>query len=297
MVRAFARGKDGDAHDDKSGRLTRGDAALLRFAAAVTTLESDLWAQYNELGGIQDREVSGGTGNPAYTAALRVLDCDLPQYIHDKTDDEITHHTFLNAYLALKGAATADLEQFRTLPGSKATGSSGKSRLTNLMQLALDMSPLTRCRSSTNLDPTFALRHAIPDLAAGQFASIPRNNADLTPSLRLQTIVNTACFHMLTVEQRANSLYLAMAQKATNEKVLRILISIGATEILHFLTWHDESGNAPPPTDPTKGAAIGAVRFLTAMGLFIGQSPTFFEMLHDLAQDADNATCGGDLNK
>src|ERR1700739_2941217 len=108
--------------ESRQGKLSNGDAALLRFAAAAEILESDFWVQYNELGGIQDSEVSGGSGNPAYTAALAVLDSDFPQYLHDNTDDEITHFTFLNAYLALKGAATISLEPFRTLQGSNATG-------------------------------------------------------------------------------------------------------------------------------------------------------------------------------
>ena len=34
---------------------------------------------------------------------------------------------------------------------------------------------------------------------------------------------------------------------------------------------------------------MGALKFLTAMGLFIGQSPMFFELVRDLAEDADNA--------
>ncbi len=106
----------GEDLKEDSGGLTPGDAALLRFAAAAEILESDFWVQYNELGGIQDSEVPGGSGNPSYTAALQVLDSDMPQYIHDNTDDEITHFTFLNAYLASKGKATVDLEPFRTLP-------------------------------------------------------------------------------------------------------------------------------------------------------------------------------------
>ena len=44
------------------------------------------------------------------------------EYIHDNTDDEITHHKFLNAYLVSKGAAPANLDAFRTLMGSTATG-------------------------------------------------------------------------------------------------------------------------------------------------------------------------------
>src|SRR5229473_7047978 len=123
------------AQEEYSGRLTKGDAALLRFAAATESVETDFWVQYNELGGIQDSEVPGGTGNPAYTAALEVLDPDMAQYVHDNTNDEFSHRKFINAYLASKGADTVNLEPFRTLPGSTATGSSGKLRLTNLMQL------------------------------------------------------------------------------------------------------------------------------------------------------------------
>ena len=81
------------------GGLTKGDAAILRFLAAAEILETDLWQQYNELAGIQDSEVPGGSGNPAYTEAVAVLDEDMDQYIHDNTDDEISHFTFINAYL------------------------------------------------------------------------------------------------------------------------------------------------------------------------------------------------------
>ena len=69
-----------------SGGLTPGDAALLRFAAAAEILEADFWIQYNELGGVQDPEVPGGSGNPAYTAAIAVLDSDMAQYIHDNEE-------------------------------------------------------------------------------------------------------------------------------------------------------------------------------------------------------------------
>jgi hypothetical protein len=322
-----------------SGSLSAGDAALLRFAAAAEILETDFWEQYNELGGIQDAEVPGGTGNPTYTAKLQVLDSDFSQYIHDNTDDEITHFTFLNAYLESKGAAPVNLDAFRTLPGSKATGSSGKPRLTNLMQLTVDTSWWTRYRSSDNnpdLDPTFTFPQAIPDLSTGQFTAIPRTDADLTPDTHIQAIANTAGFHMPTIEQGGTSLYPAMAQRASSVEVLRILISIGPTETMHFQTWQDKAGNAPSLTDPTNGLtfpdlnaapfggqtfqtnlimpepcpflsrklpkcsiirptettgiAMGVVNFLTAMGLFIGQSPAFFAMLKTLAAEADAAT-------
>src|SRR5205807_286335 len=204
--------------EEHSGRLTPGDAALLRFAAAAEILETDFWVQYNELGGIQDSEVPGGSGNPAYTEALEVLDEDMAVYIHDNTDDEFTHQNFLNAYLASKGARKVDLESFRTLPGSKATGSSGKLRLTNLMQLTLDTSWWTRYRSSTHnpdLDPNFTFPQAIPTLARGQHTAIPRTDDDTTNPNFLQAIANTAGFHFPTIEQGGNSLYPAMAQRAS----------------------------------------------------------------------------------
>ena len=112
------------------GRLTKGDVAILQFLAAAELLEADLWEQYNELGGIQDRERPGGTGNTAYTRALLVLDKDIPQYIHDNADDEQSHANFINAYLAANGADPINLDKFRTLPSSKATGARQIGRLT-----------------------------------------------------------------------------------------------------------------------------------------------------------------------
>lgn len=243
------------------GGLTTGDAALLRFAAAAEILEADLWIQYNELGGIQDPEVPGGTGNPLYTAAVAVLDSDMAQYIHDNTDDEITHHNFLNAYLASKGAATVDLEPFRTLPGSTATGSSGILRLTNLMQLTVDTSWWTRYRDDSHnpdLDPNHIFPQAVPTLAVNQHTAIPRTDADTTDPNFLQAIANTAGFHFATIEQGGTSLYPSQALRATHEEVLRILISIGPTETMHFQTWSDKAGNAPPLTavDPVTGVSV-----------------------------------------
>src|SRR5205823_5092124 len=180
------------------GGLTAGDAALLRFPAALELLEADFWIQYNELGGVQDDEVPGGTGNEAYTEAIEVLDEDMPIYIHDNTDDEITHHTFLNAYLVSKGAAPVDLEPFRTLPGSNATGTSGILRLTNLTQLTVDTSWWTRYRIDSHnpdLDPNSTFPQAVPTLGVNQHTAIPRTDADTSDPNFLQAIANTAAFH------------------------------------------------------------------------------------------------------
>src|SRR5712664_1150056 len=240
--------------EEKSGRLTPGDAAILRFLAAAEILETDLWQQYNELGGIQDSEVPGGSGSPLYTAALKVLDGDMDQYIHDNTEDELTHEVFINAYLASKGADTVDLDRFHTLPSSKATGAQQIGRLTNIMQLTVDTTWWTRYRSRTQ-NPDFGdtLPQAVPSLAVGQHPAIPRSDDDLTPSDHIQAIANTAGFHFGTIEQGGTSLYPSLAQRVTNAEVLRVVLSIGPTEAMHFQTWHDKAGNAPPLTDPTNG--------------------------------------------
>src|SRR2546426_9558201 len=240
--------------EEASGSLTQGDAAILRFLAAAEILETDLWVQYNELGGIQDSEVPGGSGSAAYIKALEVLDGDMPQYIHDNTEDEFTHFTFINAYLASKGAAPVNLDRFRTLPSSKATGARQIGRLTNLMQLTVDTSWWTRYRSRTK-NPDFGdtFPPAIPGLLKAQFPAIPRADADLSPKNHIQAIANTAGFHFAFIEQGGTSIYPSLAQRVTHPEVLRILLSIGPTETMHFQTWQDKAGNAPPLTDPTNG--------------------------------------------
>src|SRR4029077_12593639 len=169
--------------------------------------------------------------------------------------DEMSHQSFLNAYLISRGAEPVDMEPFRTLPGSTARGSSGKLRLTNLMQLTVDTSWWTRYRSSTNnpdVNPTM-FEQAVPDLHNGQFTAIPRTDDDLLNGKHLQAIANTAAYQIPTVEQGGGSLRLAMAQKATNVEVLRLLISMGPIELMHYQTFSATAGNAPPLTDPTNG--------------------------------------------
>lgn len=264
----FNTGRSASAQE-KSGNLRRGDAAILRFLAAAEIIESDLWLQYNELGGVQDKELSAGTGNPLYAGALELLDGDMPQYVHDNTDDELSHAAFINAYLASKGADEVSLEQFRNLPGSTASGSSGKYRLTNLMNLNVDTSWWTRYRSDANnpdLDPNFkfpqavniANRTAIPRSDADTSGSFFDNNGNLIATDHLKAIAFTAGFHFGFIEQGGTSLYASLAQRVTSAEVLRILLSIGATEVMHFQTWQDKAGNATPvsDTDPLTGSTV-----------------------------------------
>jgi hypothetical protein len=202
--------------------LTAGDIAILQFLAAGEALEADFYTQYNELGGIHDSEEPGGKGNKFYTEKLKRIDPNIPQYIHDITDDEMSHQNFINAYLVSRGASAVDMEPFRTLPGSTATGSSGKLRLTNLMQLTVDTSWWTRYRSSTNnpdVNPT-TFEQAVPDLHNGKFPAIPRTDDDLHPDKHIQAIANTAAFQIPTVEQGGGSLRMALAQRATDVEVL-----------------------------------------------------------------------------
>jgi hypothetical protein len=237
-----------------SAAFTSGDAAILQFLSALEIIETDLWQQYNELGGIQDAEVPGGAGIPAYVTMLQNLDMDMPQYIHDNTEDEFSHFTFINAYLDSKGRKSVNLDKFRRLPSSKATGAQQIKRLTNLMELSPDTSWFTRYRSRTgNPDLGDSFAQAIPDLKTGTHPAIPRSNSDLSPDDHLQAIAYTAGFHFGTIEQGGSSLYPSLAQRVTSAEVLRILLSIGPTETMHFQTWQDKAGNAKELTDSVTG--------------------------------------------
>jgi len=358
-------GSASKAFSAKNG-ITEGDAAILRFLAAAEILESDLWEQYWELGGVPFGEsvqtprgetapVFNG-GNPAYTAALQILDGDMPQYITDNTDDEFSHQSFIRAYLVSKGASTAEIDllagaKFRTLAGSTATGSSGKKRLTNLTELTIDTSYWGRYRSDTanpDLDAAFSFAQAVPTLNSGLHTAIPRTDADANNADLIKAIAFTAGFHFAFIEQGGSSLYPSLAQRVSDPEVLRIVLSIGPTETMHFQTWQDKAGNAntnpngPPGNPPftvidplnhnstvtfndlhfgqpetlqanlimpepcpflnrkfpncsiirptqTKGAAMGAIKGLSADGLFRGQSQAFFDLLTGLAQEADEA--------
>jgi hypothetical protein len=248
----------------RSSEPTHGDIAVLRFLAAAEIIESDLWEQYAELGGVNG-------GNPAYMAALQNLDGDMPQYIADNTDDEESHAAFINAYLRSKGAAPVDLDRFRTLAPSNATGAEHRLRLTNLKKLTVDTSWWTRYRSAENPDFGASFPQAV---TIKNQPAIPLNDADTPPhttiptppfpsnanpkAVRMQAIANTAGFHFAFIEQGGSSLYTTMSQKVSSLEVLRIVVSIGGVEVNHFAVWHDKAGNAVSQplagiTDPETG--------------------------------------------
>ena len=329
----------------KSSGPTEGDIAILRFLAAAEILETDLWEQYNELGGADG-------GNPAYIAATENIDSDQPAYISGNTRDERSHANFLNAYLVSKGAPPVNLEPFRTLKGSQATGAlKGRARLTNLMHLNVDTSWYLRYRSTTN--PDFGAKFGQAVTITDQPA-IPLNDEDTPPNMsqpvppkttkqsRMQAIANSAAFHFAMIEQGGSSLYSTLALQVTDVEVLRIVVSIGGTEVDHFGVWQDTAANVvePPlagvrdpetgtffpnlkkqnlettrpnnifprpcefiakdlpacsivrPTLSQNGGAMAAVNFLTATGLFTGQSNAFFAAATELAQAADAAVRG-----
>ncbi len=291
--------------DDDSAPLTKGDIAILTFLSALEQVEADLWIQYAELGGATNQGLSPidlklngkkiATGlAPNYISALLKLDGDMPQYIVDNTDDEISHHRFLNNYLVSKGASPIDLRtNFAIIPPSSVKHVPQHGRLTNLKQLTVDTTWWTRYRSANkNPDLGDTFENAVPDLAEGQHPAIPVDDDDLvlnkdgTIPTHLQAIANTAGFHFAFVEQGGTSLYPTLAQKVTNLEALRILLSIGPSETMHFQTWHDKAGNAPQVTDrdltfpdlnagidPNNGATGAADEFQTNL---IMPEPTFF---------------------
>jgi hypothetical protein len=232
--------------EDSGHKLPKGDVAILRFLAAAELVESDFWQQYNELGGVNG-------GNPAYILALQNLDGDMPQYISDNTDDEMSHAAFLNAYLMSKGEQPVNLDAFRTLPSSQAAGAQQIGRLTNLMKLNVDTSWYTRYRSTQNPDFGATFSQAVNIMNE---PAIPLNDADTPPGqpqpvppatpqqARMQAIANTAGFHFATFDQAGSSLYTTLSLKVTDPEVLRIVVSILGVEVNHFAIWHDKAGNA-----------------------------------------------------
>jgi len=277
----LGRGLGAFAQETSNSKITKGDIAILRFLAAAELIESDLWIQYAELGGIGDLppiEVDPNEPLNPYQVALSNLDGDGPQYIASNTLDEVSHATFLNAYLEFRGAEPVDLTPFATLPGSTAMGSSGKLRLTNLMHLNVDTSWFVRYRSATNPDlgATFAQAITLNGVTA-----IPRTDGDFNGASNpnfpgndhIQAIANVAAFHFGQIEQGGSSLYAAMSQKVTDPEVLEITLGIGGDEIAHFLEWVDFAGNgvqAPvaPFTDSISGLTF----------------PNFFSPLNPLIQ-------------
>src|SRR5271170_898309 len=257
------------ARETSNATITKGDIAILQFLAAAELIESDLWIQYAELGGIGEKppiEVDPNEQLNPYQVALSNLDGDGPQYIASNTLDEVSHATFLNAYLEFRGAEPVNLTQFETLQGSSARGSSGKLRLTNLMNLNVDTSWFVRYRSATNPDLGATFPQAI---TLNGVTAIPRTDADYdaksNPNFpgndHIQAIANVAAFHFGEIEQGGSSLYAAMSQKVTDPEVLKITLGIGGDEIAHFLEWVDFAGNGvqqpvAPLQDPISGLSF-----------------------------------------
>jgi Ferritin-like domain len=291
--------------------ITAGDAAILRFLAAAELIEADLWQQYAEL----------ANNNPAYSQALLNIDSDMVAYIQQNTNDEISHQAFLNDFLISQNLEPVDLDAFRNLPSSQATGAEQIGRLTNLMNLNVDTSWYLRYRSSGNPDNGNSF---------GQVATIVNRPAiplnDNYTANQIQAIANTAAFHFGTIEQGGTSLYPELSLKVTSLEALRIVTNIGPSEAWHLAIWDDTAGEipavdsgdglvftAPPqankvfptpctflnanlprcavvrPTSPAQISPKAVVKFLTQDGLFIGQSPAFFTALNKLAAAAQAA--------
>jgi hypothetical protein len=257
-VSALAQPADQDDRGDNE--FTDGDVAILRFLAAAELIESDLWTQYAELGGN-----SSGSPNP-YQKALQNLDGDGSQYITSNTLDEVSHAAFLNAYLESQGAEPVNLDAFRNLQGSKATGAQNIGRLTNLMNLNVDTSWYIRYRSTTNPDMGATFPQAI---TIHNRTAIPRTDADMSNANQIQVIANTAAFHFGAIEQGGSSLYASLSRKVTSEQALEITLGIGGDEVAHFLEWVDFAGNGvQPPVAPVSFQGLTFPDFTTKGPLF-----------------------------
>ncbi len=273
------------ARAQERGRLNPGDAAILRFLAAAELIEADLWTQYAELGGIGNNppiEVAPPSQPMnTYQIALSNLDSDGPQYITSNTLDEVSHAAFLNAYLESRGAEPVNFAQFETLPGSTASGSSGKLRLTNLMHLNVDTSWYVRYRSTTNPDLGASFPQAI---TLSGVTAIPRNDADFNGATNpnflgnnhIQAIANVAAFHFGYIEQGGSSLYAAMSQKVSDPEVLEVTLGIGGDEIAHFLEWVDFAGNGVQQPVAPFTDSISGLSFLDFLTTHRCNPPTLF---------------------
>ncbi|MDQ6705148.1 MAG: hypothetical protein M3Z85_04175 [Acidobacteriota bacterium] len=297
-------------------KITPGDFDILRFLAAAETLETDLWDQYWEL----------AAGNEAYGRALNKIEDELVTYTCDVAANERSHEQLINAFLVANGQAPVLLDDFRTLPSSKAIGAQQLGRLTNLLSLTVDTSWYLRYRDPGNPDfgDTYPQFVEIKDKAV-----IPPSDHISEESMQL--IANSAAFHFANSEELGASIYPALAQKVTNIEVLKILLSIGPTEAYFFAAFHQSLEGLPaisgdglvfpdvktdhlgghhiprnskflqpglPQTRvirPISTALAGAVNQIvsgTKANLFKGQSGQFFDFMMGLAIKADAAVRG-----
>src|SRR5262249_2617142 len=150
--------------------------------------------------------------NPFYVSALQNLDGDMPQYISDNTGDEESHQTFINAYLMSKGQRPVNLEPFRRLAPSPATGGGSKNVLTNLMSLNVDTSWYLRYRAEGTPDFGATFRQAVtirnqPVIPVSDTETPPGDTISQPPipgtfaQQRMQAIANSAGFHFAMIEQ------------------------------------------------------------------------------------------------
>ena len=168
------------------------------------------------------------------------IDPDMVSYIQQNTNDEFSHQAFLNDFLISQNLEPVDLDAFRNLPSSQATGAEQIGRLTNLMHLNVDTSWYLRYRSSGN--PDFGNKF-------GQVATIINRPAiplhDNYTANQIQAIANTAAFHFGSIEQGGTGLYPELSLKVTSLEVLRIVTNIGPSEAWHLAIWDDTAGEIP----------------------------------------------------
>jgi hypothetical protein len=317
----------GQTLDYDSGELTKNDIAILRFLSALELIESDVWQQYEELGGVKL-----GSQDP-YRLALQSLDDNLSHFITSCALDEISHTTYLTLYLESEGVDPVNLDRYRTLRGSRAAGALNFGQLTNLQHLNLDLGVWAAPSSG---ESRWKDRYLTPDAdRIIGLQSIPSTDADLEEPSEVRVIAKTALLHFGYLENLVSKLYVSLSQRIRRVKILEVTFGIGGNEIAHYHASLDLARNViqgsqflmddserstagrpvasspyflerERPTRSLHGAAgpdesvrrpagsdlslaAETIARLAEGGLFIGQSPTFTHTLFQMAHEADRA--------
>lgn len=208
------------------GALSTRDIAVLKFLSAVESIESDVWRQYEELAGVKH-----GAQDP-YRLALQSLDDSASHYVTSCTRDEISHSMYLNSYLESEGIDPIDLDRFRILQGSRASGSLRVGRLTNLMHLNLD---ITYTKQHTGESDSAEACSSSKTMRVLNLGSIPAADGDLEDESEVRALARTAALHFGFFEGLVTNLYEHFTHSIRRVKVLEIAFGIGGNELAHLL--------------------------------------------------------------
>jgi Ferritin-like domain len=270
---------------DSEDRITEGDIAILRFLAAAELIESDLWTQYRDLGGLNPGqvpvEVNPNQPMNGYQAALSNLDTDGPQYITSNTLDEISHATFLNAYLKSKGAQAITITNRTAIPITNA-----------------DFADVNHIQVIAN---TAAFHFGfIEQGGSSLYAALSQKVTSLEVLKITLGIGGDEIAHFLEwVDFSGNGVQPPVAPVSDQGLTFPNFFVTPGTPLFQpnlifpvpceFISADLPDCSVIRPSDDRFAGAQAAVAALTADGLFLGQTPKFFDVLQQMAEQADAA--------